>query len=178
MSVLATLHRTRGGGASSAFVNGALVAKFAWSEVRAMILHREGVLLQRLAALAPDLPLPELVALHDDPVLVVTRLLDGEPLSWGGGSDLRGHRLAGVAEVLAGFLAGLHRLRVDDVLAGLPQVTVPSTPTRATEPNEVSQHTSLSSPAAEAPKLSTPRTRRCRRARRRRGRRGGCPRRP
>lgn len=75
---------------SSAFLNDELVAEFAWSEVRATRLHREGVLLGRLPALAPGIPLPELVALQDDPVLVVTRKLAGEPLSWGAGGDLDG----------------------------------------------------------------------------------------
>ena len=107
---------------STAFVNDDLVVKFAWSEVRATALHREGVLLQRLPALAPELVFPELISLTDHPVLVVTKVLAGEPLSWGAGSDLRGDRLGAVSSALAGFMSRLHALRVGDAFGGLPHV--------------------------------------------------------
>lgn len=109
--------------ASSAFVNNELVAKFAWSEIRALRLHREGVVLRRLDQHAPTLRLPELVALHEDPVLLVTRKLEGEPLSWGASSNLEGQRLDAVASHLAEFLTTLHRVPVEDACAGLADVT-------------------------------------------------------
>lgn len=108
---------------SSAFVNNELVAKFAWSEIRAVRLHREGVLLRRLSDRAPGLRLPGLVALHEDPVFVVTRKLEGEPLSWGAGSNLEGVRLGAVAGELAKFLTTLHSVPVEDVCTGLVRVT-------------------------------------------------------
>lgn len=109
--------------ASSAFVNDELVVKFAWSEIRAVRLHREGVLLRRLHDHASSLRLPDLVALHEDPVLVVTRKLDGEPLSWGAGSNLEGERLGAVADQLAEFLTCLHGVSVGEVCSGLAHVT-------------------------------------------------------
>jgi hypothetical protein len=60
-------------------------------EIRAGLLHREGLLLRHLAGRTPGPRLPEVVALNDDPVVVVTRRLHGEPLSWGAGSNLWGH---------------------------------------------------------------------------------------
>lgn len=108
---------------SSAIVNDELVAKFAWSEVRAVRLHREGILLGRLDDCAPGLQLPELVVLHEDPVLVVTRKLEGEPLSWGAGSNLQGQRLDAVATQLAEFLTTLHDVRVKDACEGLVHIT-------------------------------------------------------
>ncbi|MGH6998828.1 MAG: phosphotransferase family protein, partial [Phenylobacterium sp.] len=108
---------------SSAFVNDDLVAKFAWSEIRAGLLHREGVLLRRLARRSPGLRLPEIVALSDDPVMVITRRLHGEPLSWRAGSDVSDHRFVAVVSGLAQFLADLHRLPADELVARLPAVT-------------------------------------------------------
>lgn len=108
---------------SSAFINDDLVVKFAWSQVRAVRLHREGVLLQRLADRAPGLRLPELVALNANPVVVVTKQLAGEPLSWGAGNDLSGRRLESVTGDLADFLLTLHRLPTADILEGLPGIT-------------------------------------------------------
>jgi aminoglycoside phosphotransferase (APT) family kinase protein len=108
---------------SSAFVDDDLVVKFAWSHVRAVRLHREGVLLERLADRAPALRLPEVVALHDDPVVVVTRRVAGEPLSAAAASELRGARLEHVAGELADVLLALHALPATEVLRGLPDVT-------------------------------------------------------
>lgn len=68
---------------ASAVVGNQFVVKYAWSEVRAVRLWREGVLLDRLSAQSPGLPVPELVALVEDPALVVTRLVPGSPLSMG-----------------------------------------------------------------------------------------------
>lgn len=104
-------------------MNNEFVAKFAWSEIRAIRLHREGVLLRRLNAHAPTLRLPDLVALREDPVFVVTRKLEGEPLSWGAGSNLEGRRLGAVASQLAEFLTTLHHVPVEDACMGLAHVT-------------------------------------------------------
>jgi aminoglycoside phosphotransferase (APT) family kinase protein len=110
---------------SSAVINDAFVVKFAWSEVRAIRLHREAVLIERLHLADRELRLPELIAVTDDPVAVVTRRLDGEPLSWGGGSDLRGPRAKRVAVDLAEFLVTLHGTPAESVLHDLA-VVVPT----------------------------------------------------
>ena len=108
---------------ASATVDDRLVVKFAWSHVRAVRLHREGLLLGRLAARAPALRLPALVALHADPVVLVTEQLPGEPMSGDAGRDLLGPRLQCVARALADFLVTLHALPAAEVLSGLPEVT-------------------------------------------------------
>ena len=108
---------------SSAFVGDDLVVKFAWSGVRAVRLHREGVLLQRLAERVPALRLPEVVVLHDDPVVVVTKQLVGEPLSSAAADELCGARLERVASELTDVLLALHGLPAAEVLEGLPEVT-------------------------------------------------------
>ena len=108
---------------ASATVDDRLVVKFAWSHVRAVRLHREGLLLGRLAARAPALRLPRLVTLHADPVVLVTEQLAGEPLSGDAGRDLLGPRLQDVARQLADLLVTLHGLPAAEVLRGLPEVT-------------------------------------------------------
>ena len=108
---------------ASATVDDRLVVKFAWSHVRAVRLHREGLLLGRLAGRAPALRLPGLVALHADPVVLVTEHLAGEPLTGDAGRDLLGPRLPCVARELADLLVTLHALPAAEVLAGLPEVT-------------------------------------------------------
>src|SRR5688500_16429696 len=64
---------------STAVVDDRFVAKFAWSEIRAVRLWREGAVLERLRAQEPRLALPELVVLSREPALVVTRRITGEP---------------------------------------------------------------------------------------------------
>ena len=108
---------------SSALINDDLEMKFSWSQVRAVRLHREGLLLQRLADQALGLRLPELVALNADPVVVVTKHLPGQPLSRDAASDLNGPRLECVAGQLAGFLLALHRVPAAAILEGLPEIT-------------------------------------------------------
>lgn len=98
------------------------VAKVAWSRVRAERLHREAVLLTRLSDAAPALPVPEVVAVTDDPVVLVTRRVAGEPLGWGARTDLVGRHLPLVADQLAAALVALHACP-PAVLDGLPAVT-------------------------------------------------------
>ena len=98
------------------------VVKFAWSEVRATRLWREGVVLERLRTLEPSLQLPDLVVLSRDPVLVVTRLVAGVPLSWEWASGLSAGETTQVAGQVAGFLVRLHGADVDRVVGGLPEI--------------------------------------------------------
>jgi aminoglycoside phosphotransferase (APT) family kinase protein len=106
----------------TAVVNDELVVKVAWSQVRAHRLHREGVLLTRLRAAAPALRLPELVVVHDCPVLVATKRLVGAPLGWGNTSELADPtRVERIALDLAEFMTTLHDLS-SRLLDGLPPV--------------------------------------------------------
>ncbi len=68
----------------SAAIGGALVAKFAWSQIAARRTHQESQVLMALRAAAPLLQLPEVIATGTDPVLLVTRLVPGRPLTAGG----------------------------------------------------------------------------------------------
>src|SRR3954469_13471551 len=93
---------------SPAVVEERFVVKFAWSEVRAIRVWREGVVLERLLTLEPSLPLPELVVLSKDPALLVTRRVEGSPLSWEWASGLSTGETAQVARQIAAFLVRLH----------------------------------------------------------------------
>ncbi len=95
---------------ASAVVDESFVVKFAWSEVRAMRLWREGVILERLSRIAPALPVPEVVALSRQPALVVTRLVPGGPLGGEWAWRLAGDDAEQVAGEIAAFLGGLHEV--------------------------------------------------------------------
>jgi aminoglycoside phosphotransferase len=106
---------------ASAVVDGRFVVKYAWSEVRAVRLWREGVLLERLWMKEPSMPIPELVALSREPALVVTWLVVGAPLSWEWASCLTPPETKAVAGDLARFLVQLHGI-CTDVVCDLPVV--------------------------------------------------------
>lgn len=111
---------------ASAMIDGRFVVKFAWSEVRARRLWREGVLLQRLASWTPALPVPEPVVVHRQPALVVTSRVTGVPLSWDWAGGMAKPERTLVARELAAFLAGLHSVETEliadlDVVRPTPQ---------------------------------------------------------
>lgn len=108
---------------ASAVVGDAFVVKYAWSEVRATRLWREGVVLQRLRERDASLALPDIAFVTRDPALVVTRLVIGEPLSWEWTSALSDTDTEEVGRQLAQFLVRLHDVDAVDVLADLPAVT-------------------------------------------------------
>ncbi len=89
--------------------------KFAWSEVRAGSLWREGLVLARLGQCRPSLPVPTPVVLHPQPVLLATRLVHGVPLT-------RDWATVGIANALARFLGQLHAVDHHQVLSGLAVV--------------------------------------------------------
>jgi aminoglycoside phosphotransferase (APT) family kinase protein len=107
---------------SSAVVDERFLVKFAWSEVRAIRLWREGIILERLRALEPSLPTPELIVLSKDPALVVTRRIAGVPLSWDWASGMSAQETTGVARQIAAFLVRLHGADTARVLGDLPEV--------------------------------------------------------
>jgi aminoglycoside phosphotransferase (APT) family kinase protein len=107
----------------SAVIGGAFVAKFAWSRVAAGRTHREGQMLLALRSAAPHLQLPEVVAVSTDPVLIVTRVVPGTPLTGAGIATLDDAGSDRVAADLAAFLAGLHDPSVlDEVRQAAPVV--------------------------------------------------------
>jgi aminoglycoside phosphotransferase (APT) family kinase protein len=107
---------------SSAMVDDRFVVKFAWSEVRATRLWREGIVLERLRTLQPSLPIPDVVVLSEDPALVVTRMVAGVPLSWEWASGLSARDTSGVAEQLAAVLVALHGVDIAELVGDLPEV--------------------------------------------------------
>ncbi len=109
----------------SAVIGGTLVAKFAWSQVAAVRTHREGQILLALRQAAPHLQLPEVIATSAAPVLVVTRLVPGGPLTSGGIAALASSGVDRVAADLAGFLAGLHDPSVLDKVRPLAPMVAP-----------------------------------------------------
>ena len=107
---------------ASAVVDERFVVKFAWSEVRAIRLWREGRVLERLRTFEPSLPTPELVVLSTDPALVVTRRVTGVPLSWEWASGLSARETTEVARQIAAFLVRLHGVDIASVVGDLPVV--------------------------------------------------------
>src|SRR6185437_561552 len=89
--------------AGTVIVGGSFVAKTAWSEPAGIRVLREARVLAALAEAAPDLPIPRLVGMSQDPVAFVTTLVRGTPLS-----HEERPRWAVVASELGRFLAGLH----------------------------------------------------------------------
>jgi aminoglycoside phosphotransferase (APT) family kinase protein len=107
----------------TAVIGGAFVAKFAWSQVAAGRIHREGQVLLALGSAAPQLQLPEVVAISTDPVLIVTRVVPGAPLTGAGIATLGDAGSDQVAADLAAFLSGLHDPSVlDQVRQAVPMV--------------------------------------------------------
>ena len=108
---------------SSAVVDGRFVVKFAWSEIRAERVWREGVALQRLRTQEPLLALPEVIVLSREPALLVTRRVEGEPLSWEWAGSLGDAETAQVAGEVAAFLVRLHGVVPGAVVGDLPVVS-------------------------------------------------------
>ena len=103
----------------SAIVDGRFVVKFAWSEVCARRLAREARVLQRLHDASLPLPLPEIVATSDDPVLLVTRVVDGDPLTFEWCGAMTSEDIVCVGAELGSWLATLHGTP-PTVIADLP----------------------------------------------------------
>ncbi len=97
---------------SSATVDDRFVVKFAWSRVAAQRLRHEARVLRMLAEDPEGLHLPDVVATSRDPVLVVTRLVRGRPLTYDivGATGPTG--VEQIAHELASFLSRLHRPRL------------------------------------------------------------------
>jgi aminoglycoside phosphotransferase (APT) family kinase protein len=103
---------------STAVVDGAFVLKFAWSEVAARRIRREALVLEALARVAPELPVPRLVGISDDPVAFVTSRVSGEPLDFDAGRISTAERDV-IAGQLGRFLAALHDAPVLDAVPDL-----------------------------------------------------------
>jgi aminoglycoside phosphotransferase (APT) family kinase protein len=108
---------------SSAVIDDRFVVKFAWSEIRAGRLWREGMVLERLRSQEPLLALPELVVLSREPALVVTRRVEGESLGWEWVSSLGDEEMTEVARELATFLVQLHGVPPGAVIGDLPVIS-------------------------------------------------------
>ena len=107
---------------ATAVVDESFVVKFACSEARAVHLWREGVVLERLTRMEPPLPLPEVVVVSTQPVLVATRLISGVPLGGKWAWDLAGPAAAEVGGQVGAFLAQLHAMDLAQLVGGLPVV--------------------------------------------------------
>ena len=107
---------------ASAVIGDAFVVKYAWSEVRAVRLWREGVVVDRLHACDASLPIPELVTVSREPALVVTRWVAGEPLSWEWAGRMTASETEQVGQDLGRFLARLHDVAPVELIGDLPDV--------------------------------------------------------
>lgn len=104
----------------SAIVDEAFIVKFAWAEVPATRVWREGVVLQRLAAADPGLPIPCVVQVSQQPALTITEMVAGDPLSWEWANERDTVEAQRVGSAIGAFLAQLHAVPAAPVLAGLP----------------------------------------------------------
>jgi aminoglycoside phosphotransferase (APT) family kinase protein len=112
--------------ASSALIDSRLVVKFAWSEPAADALWREARVLETLGNFVPPLRVPGVAFATNDPVLLLTEKITGDPLTY----DYLGHAefsaLERIATELARFLAELHQPKVlESVTAVLGIVETP-----------------------------------------------------
>jgi aminoglycoside phosphotransferase (APT) family kinase protein len=85
------------------------VAKFAWSKPAAERLRYEARILHALAARSADLRLPDIMVASDDPVLVITRLVEGDPLTYELVEGANKPTADQIGAELASFLSNLHR---------------------------------------------------------------------
>lgn len=98
----------------SAIVDSRFFAKFAWSEPAAERVWHEARILRALGNHSIPLRTPRIVAASDDPALLVTEWIAGEPLTVERVGRMDSQRLTQTAGELARFLADLHDV---DVLA-------------------------------------------------------------
>lgn len=104
----------------SAVVDGTFLVKFAWAEAPAVRVWREGALLRSLAATAPDLPIPRVVEVAQQPALTITEMVAGDPLSWEWANERSPAEARAVGSAIGAFLARLHGVPATPVLADLP----------------------------------------------------------
>ncbi len=98
----------------SAIVNGQVFVKFAWSKEAAEQVWHEACVLMSLGKRAVPLRAPRVIAASDNPVLLATEWIAGDPLTYEQVGNLSAERLRRTAAELARFLSDLHR---PDVLA-------------------------------------------------------------
>jgi aminoglycoside phosphotransferase (APT) family kinase protein len=96
--------------------------KFAWSEAAAERVWHEARILVALAARTTLLRTPTVIAASDNPALLVTEWIAGEPLTFDLVGKMDPLRLAHSAGELARFLADLHQ---PDVLADVERAVGP-----------------------------------------------------
>ncbi len=103
---------------ASAFVGDAWVAKFAWTDAAGRALRREIALRQALTDRAAGIPVPAVVAASDDPPLLLSRFVPGQPVTGAAIARLGPADRLRLAGSLADTLAALHqpsiRSLVDD----------------------------------------------------------------
>ena len=105
-----------------AVVDGRFFVKFAWSRPAAERVWHEARILKLLGAHSTALRVPRVVAASDDPALLATEWIAGEPLTIELVGMMDSRRLADTARELARFLADLHH---SDVLADLRRAIGP-----------------------------------------------------
>lgn len=101
---------------ATAVVDGSHVVKFAWSQPAAQRVAHEAAVLEVLARTSLAACVPEVVASSNSPALLVTRLVDGRPLTIGEASGLDPASRGQLAADLGRFLAQLHDLPVSNAI--------------------------------------------------------------
>lgn len=111
---------------------GELFAKFAWSEEAADPIAREGRILEILGR--TSFPAPEIVAVHPDVALFVTRRVPGGPVTSAGLGQLSFRRLNRFAGQLVDALVELRSSQLRDDLVALAD---PKPPRAQADPDEL-----------------------------------------
>jgi hypothetical protein len=115
----------------SATIDERFIVKFAWSELAAQRLWHEIRILDALAPERTSLRIPRVLFRSDDPVILVTELVTGEPLTSEAVMRCRSQHVDRTAMELARFLSKLHEPWVlsivdgalDPLPAPMPQAT-------------------------------------------------------
>jgi aminoglycoside phosphotransferase (APT) family kinase protein len=122
----------------SAVVDKRYFVKFAWSEPAAERVWYEGRILVALDALTNSLRGPRVIATSDNPTLLVTEWVGGEPLTFDLVGNMNSAHLTRSASELARFLADLHQ---PDVLAKVEEAAGPlDTPLPQTTTNAIREN--------------------------------------
>lgn len=123
---------------ASAVIDKQFFVKFAWSEPAAQKVWHEARILQVLGSHFTSLRTPRVIAASDDPALLVTKWIAGDPLTCDLVKEWDRLRPEHTADELAGFLAKLH---CPDILADVRQAVGPlSTPLPQATTEAIREH--------------------------------------
>jgi aminoglycoside phosphotransferase (APT) family kinase protein len=118
---------------STAFVDDRWVVKFAWTEVAAAKLVREGAVIEALGAVPGGPPVAPLAARSSEPAMFVAPLQAGRPLGFEHTANLDPAAKRSIARAMAEALAALHHPAVLAAIGTLADALPAPTPQAGTD---------------------------------------------